>query len=90
MIGESHIRIMNYQVSALKMCIDLILNGYHIQVQSLQKDFWYFKLRHSKNGHIFEVRCDSFGTTVRKDGKTVETRLATRDAAEGLFSDWKQ
>lgn len=87
MIDDSRIRIMRNQVNVLRKCIDLMLNGYLLQVQYITKEYWYFKLRHNRNGHIFEIRCDSFGTTVNKDGKTVEIQQNPGDTAEGLFSN---
>lgn len=58
------------QVGMLNEYIDLILNGYQVQVQSFQEKRWFVKLRHIRNRRtlIMEYRPDKY--TIR-EGKVI-------------------
>lgn len=77
---------LKQQVCALQECIDLVSNGYRIIVRFVHDEYWYFKLKHHRNGAMVEVRADEFGVIVRKDGKAIKEIKAGLKSLDGSFS----
>lgn len=44
------------QVGMLQECSDLIDNGYVMVHRHIEKEWWYFKYRHSKNGRTLSLQ----------------------------------
>lgn len=58
------------QVGMLNEYIDLILNGYIVQVQSYDEKRWFVKMRHSHNRRVLIVTWRPDCYTIR-EGKTI-------------------
>lgn len=58
------------QVGMLKECSDLIDNGYLMVFRHIEKEWWFFKMRHTKNGRtlLLEWRPDKY---VIKEGSKI-------------------
>lgn len=63
----------NIQVGALLECTDLELNGYNKLFSVFEKDKWYIKLRHWKNGNTIVIRWCPDEYTISKNGIKVKS-----------------
>lgn len=54
---QGKIIIPRWQVDAQNECIDFIYNGYEEVFSVVQHDWWYFKLRHQRNGNVIIMDC---------------------------------
>lgn len=66
--------LSDVQICALDECADLELNGYMVLFQVMQRDWWYFKLKHFHNGRtlVIQWRKDYFTIS---EGKKILKRF---------------
>ena len=66
--------LSSVQISALEECADLKLNGYMVLFQVMQRDWWYFKLRHCQNGRTLVIQWRKDYYTI-SEGKNILKRF---------------